>query len=177
MPKLAVKDRKKAQKAEAVSGDFEPMPPGKYIGQLSQVEAKNSAAGNPMWVAEFEEIHDLEGDKQPGRLWYNLNLPQDEMPDGYQGKGKKSAEDTWESYQAMCAGRIKAFFEAFGYELNSDTDEFIGERVVLQVGVRTIQNGPKAGQSTNSVNGVAPLDSVEFEEGEDGGKGSDPDEF
>lgn len=174
MPKLAAKDRKKVEKSEAVGGGFEPLKPGKYVAELSEVVAKQSAAGNPMWVAEFTDIQTLDGEEVPGRQWYNLNLPTtDTPPDGYTGKGKKSAEESWAQYQALCSGRIKAFFEAFGYTPDSDTDEMIGERCVLQIGVRTIQKGDRAGEQTNSVNGVAPLDSVEFA-GSDGG---DPDEF
>lgn len=171
MPKLAAKTRKRVAKAEAVgSGDYEPLAPGKYIAELSEVEAKNSNAGNPMWVAEFTEIHDLDGDRQPGRQWYNLNLPIDgPMPDSYEPKRLRKGqtpEDSWENYQRMCEGRLKGFFEAFGYEVDSDTDEFIGERCVITVGVRTITQGARAGEKTNQINGVAPLDSVDFEEGE-----------
>lgn len=171
MPKLAAKDRKKVEKAEATSGEFKPLKPGKYVAELSAVEAKNSSAGNPMWVAEFQEIHDLDGEKQPGRQWYNLNLPTTvDPPEGY----TKGAEK-WAQYQGLCAGRIKSFFEAFGYTVDSDTDEMIGDRVVIILGIRTIQNGERAGQQTNSVNGVLPLDSVSYAEG-DGESGSD-DEF
>lgn len=166
MPKLAAKDRKKVEKAEAVSGEFKPMPPGKYVGTLQAVEAKSSAAGNPMWVAEFGDIVDLEEEAQPGRLWYNLNLPTtDTPPEDYVPKGKKSKEESWATYQQLCSGRIKSFFEAFGYTVDTDTDEMIGEQVVLQVGVRTIQNGNRKGEQTNSVNGVAALDTVDFEGG------------
>lgn len=169
MPKLAAKDRKKVAKAEAVSGGFEPLKPGKYIAELTEVEAKKSAAGNPMWVAEFQSITTLDGDEKPGRQWYNLNLPtSDTPPDGYE-KG----EEKWAQYQGLCAGRIKAFFEAFGYTEDSDTDEMIGDRVVLQIGIRTIQNGDRKGESTNTVNGVAPLDSVDFEDAEEGGGGDE----
>lgn len=157
MPKLAAKMKKKVEKATSVTGEFEPMPPGKYLGTLNEVVAKNSSNGNPMWVAEFGDITDLDGEGQPGRLWYNLNLPTtDEPPEGY-AKGK----DKWEQYQRMCEGRLKAFYEAFGYTLDSDTDEFVGDQCILQVGVRTITNGDRAGQRTNSVNGVAPADSVD----------------
>jgi Protein of unknown function (DUF669) len=172
MAKLAAKDRKKVSKADAVTGDFEPLSPGKYVATLKGVEAKMSAAGNPMWVAEFEDLHNLDGDRQPGRQWYNLNLPtSDTPPDGY----AKGAEK-WEQYQALCAGRIKSFFEAFGYELDSDTDEMIGEQAVLTIGIRTIQNGDRKGQKTNSVNAVSSVDSVQ---GADaiGGADDDDDEF
>lgn len=175
MPKLAAKTRKAVEKAEAVSGGFELIKPGKYIAELSNVEAKTSNAGNPVWSAEFNEIHSLDGERQPGRQWYNLNLPQDNMPEDYKPKNsKKSPAEAWESYQSLCNGRLKAFFEAFGFSVDSDTDEMIGERCVLQIGQRTIQNGPKKGEDTNTVNGVFPLDSVDFE---DAGSGEDPDEF
>lgn len=175
MPKLAKKVSTKVEKAEAVSGGFELLKPGKYVAELSNVEAKLSAAGNPVWSAEFSEIHALDGERQPGRQWYNLNLPQEKMPEDYKPKNsKKSPEEAWESYQNLCHGRLKAFFEAFGFSADSDTDEMIGERCVLQIGVRTIQNGPKKGEDTNTVNGVFPLDSVDFEDA-DGGE--DPDEF
>lgn len=169
MPKLAAKDRKKVEKSEAVGGGFEPLKAGKYVAELSDVEAKNSAAGNPMWVAEFTEIHNLDGEKQPGRQWYNLNLPTSPTPPENYEKGA----DKWEQYQNLCSGRIKAFFEAFGYSPDSDTDEMIGERVVLQIGIRTIQNGARAGETTNSVNGVQALDSVNYEGGEEGEDGED----
>lgn len=168
MPKLAAKDRKKVEKAEAVSGEFEPLPPGKYIAELSDVEAKTSGAGNAYWNAEFTNIHDLEGESVPGRQWFMMMLPQGEMPEDYKPKNsKKSPEEAWKTYQDLTAGRIKSFFEAFGFTPDSDTDELIGERVVLQIGVETINQGPKTGQRTNRVNAVLPLDSVEFEEGED----------
>lgn len=170
MPKLAAKDRKKVSKAEAVGGGFEPLKPGKYVASLSNVEAKTSGNGNPMWVAEFNEIHDLDGDKKPGRQWYQMMLPTtDTPPDDYE----KGAEK-WEQYQSLCAGRLKGFFEAFGFSEDSDTDEMIGERVVLQIGVRTIQTGARKGEQTNNVNNVLPLDDVDFE---DAASSTDGDDF
>jgi len=172
MPKLAAKMRKKVEKATATTGEFEPLTPGKYIAELSEVEAKASSGGAPMWVAEFTNLHNLEGEKQPGRQWYNLMLPQESMPDDYE-KG----EEKWDQYQDLCEGRLKGFFEAFGFSVDSDTDEMIGERCVLIVGVRTIQRGERAGQKVNQVNGVKPLDSVDFEDADGDGGTKDGDEF
>lgn len=173
MPKLAAAVRKKVEKAEAIKGGFEVLKPGKYVAELSAVEAKESGNGNPMWAIEFTEIHDLDGERYPGRQFYNLNLPQAKMPEGYTGKGKGSPEENWANYQRMCEGRLKGFFEAFGYSVDSDTDEMIGERALLTIGVRTINNGPRTGERANSVNGVEPVpDDFESE-----GGGSDPDEF
>lgn len=168
MPKLAAKIKKKVEKAQAVSGEFEPLAPGKYVAVLNEVEAKSSAAGNPMWVAEFGDIRDMDGESQPGRLWYNLNLPTTDTPPDDYAKG----EEKWKQYQRLCEGRIKAFFEAFGYEVDSDTDEMVGEEVVLIVGVRTISNGPRAGERTNSVNGVKSAEGVETSS-----NGDDDDDF
>ena len=179
MPKLAAKDRKKVEKAEALGdGDFPLIPPGKYIAELTGVEARTSAAGNPMWVAEFSEITGPDGETFPGRQWYNLNLPTTPTPpDGYVPKGReKDPVKAWESYQNMCSGRIKGFFEAFGYSADSDTDEMIGERCVITIGERVINQGPKAGQKANQVNGVAALDSVPWADGIEVG-GGDEDEF
>lgn len=172
MPKLAAKDRKKVESSNAIGGDFEPMPPGRYLADLKDVEARQSNAGNPVWSVTFENIRDLDGNKQPGRQWYNLNLPTtDKAPDDY-----KKDQATWEKYQGLCAGRIKAFFEAFGYTPDSDTDEMIGETVQIQVGIRTINQGAKAGQQANEVNGVYPLpegtDAAAFS-----GGGKDDDDF
>ncbi len=174
MPKLAAKVAKKVAKAEASSGEFQPLPPGKYLATLTEVEAKKSNAGAPMWVAEFEDITNSDDEVQPGRQWYNLMLPQDKMPEDYKPKrSKKSPEEAWESYQELCHGRLKAFFEAFGYSTDSDTDEFIGEQCVLQIGIRTIQNGARAGEKTNSVNAVLSAEDWESE----GGSSDDDDEF
>lgn len=168
MPKLAAKDRKKVEKAEAVSGGFEPLAPGKYIAELAEVEAKTSGAGNAYWNAEFHEIQTLDGEAVPGRQWYMLMLPIDKMPEDYKPKkSKKSPEEAWATYQELTAGKIKAFFEAFGFTPDSDTDELIGERCVLQIGVETINQGPKTGELTNRVHAVHPLDSVEFEEADE----------
>lgn len=173
MPKLAARDRKVVENAEPTG--FKPLPPGKYIATLSKVEAKTSAAGNPTWSAEFNEIHDLEGNRQPGRLWYNLNLPVDKMPANYTPRSSsKSPEEAWAIFQNISASRLKDFFEAFGYTVDSDTDEMIGEKCVLVVGVGTVQRGPRTGEETNQVNGVQPLDSVTYTEA--GSAGTD-DEF
>lgn len=172
MPKLAKKMQKDVEKAKAVSGGFEPFAAGKYVATLTKVEAKLSSAGNPVWNAEFEEIHNLDGEKMPGRQWYNLNLPTtDTMPEDY-AKGPEK----WKQYQDLCKGRLKAFFEAFGYTPDSDTDEFINEKAILQVGIGTIQKGPRAGEPTNQVNGVLPLDSVEGAD-DIGSEEGDEDEF
>lgn len=160
MAKLAAKDRKKVKAAEAVTGEFTPMPAGRYVATLSEVEERTSKAGNKYWNCTFTDIENMEGETQPGRLWYTVMLPIDKMPDDYKPGPKSKAatrEEAWETYQALTAGKIKAFFEAFGYSEDSDTDEMLGEQVILQVGIETIQQGERTGQKTNRVNAIRPL--------------------
>lgn len=182
MPKLAKKMAAKTDKAKPVNGGFEPLPPGKYIATLSKCEAKLSSAGNPMWSIEFDNIVNLDGEKQPGRQFYNLNLPTtDDAPANYTANGKVAAgsaeaQTKWEQYQGLCHGRLKAFFEAFGYDADSDTDEMIGEQIIIQLGIGTINKGPKMGQSTNQVNGLFTLDSVDGAAEAASGE-ADPDDF
>lgn len=160
MPKLNKTIARRAQDAEPQSGAFEPLKPGKYVATLAKVEARTTNAGNPMWVAEFTDLSNLaSGERAPGRQWYNLNLPVDgPMPKGYQPKNsKKTPKEAWETSQNLSASRLHAFFDAFGYTTDSDTDEMLGEQCVLQVGIRTIQQGARTGERVNNVNAVLPL--------------------
>ena len=158
MPKLAKKMQKQVGSADIPGDGFALLEPGKYIATLSKVEARTSQAGNPVWNAEFTDITSLDGDTVPGRQWLNLNLPIDVMPDTYREDDSDDVrEKKWAQYQALSAGRLHGFFEAFGYSVDSDTDEMIGEKALLTIGVGTIQRGAKAGQETNQVNNIEPL--------------------
>ncbi len=177
MPKLTAKDRKKVKAAESVSGTFEPWPAGKYVGTLSEVEARTSQAGNKMWNITYTDCVNMDGESFPGRQWYTLMLPQDERPDDYKpgpNSKEQDPEKAWEIYQNIVAGRISAWYEAHGYTEDTDTDEMLGEQAVLQIGIETIQKGAKAGEKTNRVNAVKPL--PEDWDGTGSG-GSDDDDF
>lgn len=168
MPKLAKKHQKAAAAADIPGGGFTLLEPGKYIARLSKVEAKTSQAGNPVWNAEFDEITGLDGESYPGRQWLNLNLPIDTMPDTYRPDDDEATRvKKWDSYQALSAGRLHGFFEAFGFTVDSDTDEMIGEKALLTIGIGTIQRGPKAGDETNQVNHIEPLGDVDASDDDD----------
>jgi hypothetical protein len=177
MPKLDKKMQKKAKEAPEVTDGFEPLPAGKYIATLGGVEERTAqSTGAPMWGIEMEELFDLEGNEQPGRQFTNLVLPgDDEVPDDYEGnsRSKKSLEDQWINRNAFLSGKLKQFFEAFGYELNSDTDEMVGERCVIALSVETIGAGKRKGQLGNQITGFYTLDSVDHEEA----SGDTDDEF
>ncbi|QXJ40733.1 hypothetical protein [Curtobacterium phage Parvaparticeps] len=178
MPRLQDNMANAVENTEAThGGDFEPLPAGKYLARLAKVEERNTRAGAPAWNAEFEEIHRLEDlEKQPGRQWLNLNLPQGKkMPQSY-----TKGQEKWDQYQNLSKGRLAAFFEAFGFTADSDTDEMIGEWAVIVLTITTIQQGPKAGQRTNSVQDIQLVpEDVEIPEvgsqgtWTDGGAGAD----
>ena len=176
MPKLSKKIVKRVAEAEATHG-FKLIPPGKYFARLAGVEAKQTKDDNPMWVAEFKDIFSIDGEKQPGRQWWNLNLPldPDDVPAG------KDAQK-WATAQSLSEGRLKAFFEGFGYSEDSDTDEMINEVAVITIGIRKITQGNRTGEDVNQINDIEPTDDYEDEleaidwEAAVGGGASDPDD-
>ncbi|WIC89800.1 hypothetical protein SEA_SAPO_29 [Gordonia phage Sapo] len=137
MPKLTKKVASQVDKAEAASGSFL-LPEGRYAAQLRGVVQKD---GNeyPYWVWEFENLHDEEGGKKPGRQWNNTSLSPKSL------------------------GFLKATFEAFGYTSDSDTDELVGEWVVLYLVQEPIGKGPKAGQLRNSVQSLSEFNPDEWD--------------
>jgi hypothetical protein len=68
----------------------------------------------------------------------------------------QNGEDKWLRFQEVNRSRMKQFFEAFGYTTDSDTDEMVGERVAIDIEIRTIQSGPRTGERVNGVKAVSP---------------------
>lgn len=161
MPKLAAAAAKAVGGAEAVhgGGTFEPLAPGDYLARLRDVTVRDNTDkyGAAQWSAEFENLVFLEDrEPAPGRQWLNLTIPiGKKVPEKYPNGPEK-----WEKYQEMVKGRLKAFFEAFGFTTDSDTDELVGEYAVITLRVRTIQSGPKEGQLTNEVVDIKSLEDV-----------------
>lgn len=155
MPKLQASQQAAVDSAEDLTG-FKPLEPGKYVARLSKVDGKQTSTGVPMWAIEFDEVHTLDGEKQPGRQFTNLQFP----PAGDKPESYGKSQEKWDQYVALSNSRVKQFFAAFGYTTDSDTDEMIGERCVLTIGQRTINGGPRVGQLGNEINGMEPLDKV-----------------
>lgn len=129
MPKLTKQTAKAVDKAEAAGGSYL-LPEGRYAARLNSV---NEKPGNvaPYWVWEFVDLHDDEGVKRAGKQWNNTSLSDKSL------------------------GFLKSTFEAFGYTADSDTDEMIGEWVVLHLTQEPIGAGPKAGQLRNNVQSLS----------------------
>lgn len=155
MPKLDSKTASVVEQTEAThGGNFEPLPAGKYLGRLVEVKIRDekNKYGAVQWSAEFESLRPLEDPDHvaPGRQWLNLTLPtSNKAPANY-----ANGADKWEKYQNMLRGRLKAFFESFGYTSDSDTEEMHGEWAVITVVVKTAQQGARAGQKVNEVSDI-----------------------
>lgn len=177
MPKLSSKLAKRVDKAEIQTGDFPVWPGGKYIGELAAVEARvGKESGKDYWSVEFANVKSLDGEDMTGRIWMNVSLPVadvKDVPESYTPSAaalKRAGGDRAKAYasgQAFVEGRLHAFFEAFGYTPDSDTDEMVGERCVIQVGVETQQRGAGAGKERNVINNVFPLDTVDVADSDD----------
>lgn len=158
MPKLDKKTAGTVEKEDAVhGGDFAPIKPGKYLARLSEVEVQDdlNKYDAAQWSAEFDNLRSLEDldEPVPGRQWLRLTLPTSNTPHPAYEKGPTQ----WEKYQKMLRGRLKAFFEAFGYTSDSDTDEMIGEWAVITVAIETAQAGKREGQPVNVVKDITEV--------------------
>lgn len=138
MPKLSKAKQKSVGKAE--SGGFQALPDGMYVGTLKAVVTERGGkplegAAGPYWQWEFDKIRSLDDETEtfPGRQFVITSL---------------SDESDW---------KMKEVFEAFGYSLDSDTDEMIGEDVILVVSQRVIEKGKRKGQKGNNVDQVLNL--------------------
>lgn len=64
------------------------------------------------------------------------------------------------SLSADAAWKMKEHFDAFGVPADTDTDDLIGRTCLVEVGTRTITQGEKAGEVTNTVKKLLPVDGV-----------------
>jgi hypothetical protein len=139
-PKLNKDQAESVNEAEAASGgDFDPVPNGMYVCQLTGVEVKmpkpkkdastgKNVDGDPYWAWEFT------------------------IPDGHPYAKRKFWNNT--STGEASKGFMKATFDAFGVSADTDTDTLIGEYVVLSIGTRIIKGGSRDGQPGNTVREV-----------------------
>jgi hypothetical protein len=152
MPKLNAAVAKAVEATEAVhgTGEFEPHPAGKYLGRLSDVTVRPepNKFGAAQWSAEFQNLVSLETQQGvAGRQWLSLTVPTGtKVPSNYE-----NGPDKWQKYQNMVKGRFNAFFQAFGYTADSDTDEMLNEYAIITLVVKTAQAGKNEGKQVNEV--------------------------
>jgi hypothetical protein len=139
VPKLSKKQAKEIERAEAwgVGGGGYLLPEGRYAARLKAVGTGTGPAGT-YWSFEYSKLHNEEGEEQRGRQWENVSLSD------------------------KARGKMKSVFDAFGYSTDSDTDEMIGEWVVLHLVQEVQSQGKRAGQTVNRIVGVTAFDDAEW---------------
>lgn len=156
MPKLSKKIQKAVAQADptAAGGDFPLLDPGYYYVRLGGVEVQD---GNfaPRWSATMDKIVESESmEVKPGRQWFNMNVPDEgPAPANYTNGDKK-----WANFQSMSRNQLAQFFEAFGYSVDSDTDEMTGEWAKAKIVIETINSGARQGEKTNRIKSLAPVE-------------------
>ena len=121
MPKLNKTLAKKARDSEGLGA----LEAGTYLGALNKVDEKDGKE-SPYWEWEFSIVGDSEGNEMKGgRLWENTSL----------------------SDRALF--RVKSMFEAFGVEMDTDTNELIGQYVWLNIGTEIQAEGVGKGKERN----------------------------
>jgi hypothetical protein len=127
MPKLPAKVQENAEKAD-VGGGRAPLEEGVYVLRLHSVDPTGKGPAGPYWTFEYRVV---------------------EGPDGPIGGNKR----LWDrvSLSDAAAFRVRNLYDSFGFTLDSDTDELIGEHVRAYVIQETIQSGSRAGQIGNTI--------------------------
>lgn len=118
MPKLP-QDRAQGA-ADAESGDFQPLKPGRYVMLLTEVEEgetgpNSKEPGTDKWVWKLKVDKDYHPELRKGR-WQT----------GFQEHIPLTANMDW---------KMKQMFEGFGYTADSDTDEIIEDPDARIVGI------------------------------------------
>ncbi len=138
MPKLESKVAEQVNSAESGSALIEE---GTYEMVLIAVESTGKdgkplvGAAGPYWKWTLAFPEDAERYAKR-RQWVNTSL---------------SADSAW---------KMKEHFDAFGVSADTDTDDLIGKKCLVQIGSRVITQGNMSGETVNTVKKLLPLDGV-----------------
>lgn len=157
MPKLN-NDKAAAVKA-AGEADSLVLPEGLYKVKLTDVESKESGKGKPMWVWKFKTVELLDDPTnkavQGKEQWYFTVIQDNTL---------------WD------IDRVFASFEA---EPDTDTDELIGDEIVVMISQEVATGGKRKGKMTSVISDFFTLEDGlakvgDFEELPEGGSSEDP---
>ena len=127
MPKLPKAVQEAAENATSGGGSA-PLEEGVYVLRLAAVDATGEGPAGPYWTWEYRVVEGPDGAMNGRRrLWDRISL---------------SDKAAW---------KVKEVYTAFGFTLDSDTEEMIGEHVKAYVIQEPIQSGTRAGQMGNSI--------------------------
>lgn len=153
MAKLPSSKAQAVNESEGGGGDFEAIPPGKYVVRLREVR-DTDRDGNPLKSGEKA--------KYPNEDMWNvgLTIQKDFHP-------KVGERVLWRRYtlHESGAGMLKDFFAAFGYSADSDTDEIVEDDEALAVAIvskRRIPTGSRKGEWDNDIKGLLPFDPEKY---------------
>lgn len=142
MPKLnpnKAAEVKKAGEGSTISGKYVLLPEGKWRVKLVDVESKTSSKGDPMWVWSFRTLEFLEGDHvAKNKDGEKIDFSEREL------KYYTVIKDTtlWD---------LDRVFAAFDVEPDTDTDELVGDEIVVYVDQQINTGGKSKGQMGNNV--------------------------
>lgn len=156
MPKLNPTKAAEVKKAGEEGSKFTLLPIGFFVVKLTDVEGTESAKGKPMWVWKFETREYLSG--QPlvdgkemnpvgKEVWYRTVIQENTL---------------WD---------LDRVFAAFDAEPDTDTDELVGDEIVVMIDQSVITGGKSKGKMGNEITefltlaeGRAKAESSDFEE-------------
>lgn len=131
MPKLLPAKAAEVKKAGEEGSKFTLLPIGKFRVKLTDVESTESRAGKPMWVWKFETVEFLDG-KSDGsnkgkEVWYRTVIQDNTL---------------WD---------LDRVFAAFDAEPDTDTDDIIGDEIVVMIDQEMITGGKSKGKMGNTI--------------------------
>lgn len=131
MPKLNPTKAQEVKKAGEEGSKFTLLPIGKFRVKLTDVESTESRAGKPMWVWKFETVEHLDGttdgSNKGKELWYRTVIQDNTL---------------WD---------LDRVFAAFDAEPDTDTDDIIGDEIVVMVDQEMINGGKSKGKMGNTI--------------------------
>lgn len=128
--------RGQADTADATeqTGNFDPLPEASYNVTITEVAEKTTKGGDPMAAVTFEV---MDGEYEGRKLFDNIVIPKAGSP----------------AFKIM--GRTMHFLRMIGqsYEgkFTYDTEKWLHERLRVKVGIKTQEQGKRAGQKVNEI--------------------------
>lgn len=134
---------KQKEIADNADSGFAVIPDGAVHLRLRDVDATREGGKGPYWSWEFEIV-------EPETIVMG------DPPKETSIKGRRLWNNT--SLSKAAAFKMQETFDAFGVELDTDTDELIGKVVKAIISQRTIQEGNRKGEVANQIDKLKPAD-------------------
>lgn len=137
MPKLNSTKAQEVKKAGEEGSSRMLLPAGAYRVKLNDVDSQTSAKGKPMWVWTYTVAEFLDGNARNDKGEV-INVV---------GKELKY----WTVIQDNTLWDLDRVFAAFNAEPDTDTDELIGDEIVVQLDQEISTGGKSKGKTVNVI--------------------------